>query len=53
LFVKTVKEGIYDKYLPKDCVCGTTSNEDGSCDGSHNNVCKDEPADQNEAPFAD
>jgi hypothetical protein len=22
LFVKTVKEGMYDKYLPKDCVCG-------------------------------
>ena len=54
LFVKTVKEGIYDKYLPKDCVCGTTSNEDNSCDGSHDHVCKDEPSDLNEdVPFGD
>ena len=47
LFVKTVKEGMYDKYLPKDCVCGQTSKEDGTCDGSHSNVCE-EPSDLNE-----
>ena len=36
LFVKTVKEGMYDKYLPN-----------GYCDGSHSNVCE-EPKDLNE-----
>jgi CDGSH-type Zn-finger protein len=54
LFVKTVKEGVYDKYLLKDCECGQTSNEDGSCDGSHTNVCKDSELDLNEdVPFGD
>ena len=56
LFVKTVKAGTYDKFLlvdKKDCICGTTSDPDGKCDGSHNNVCKEE-LDQNEdVPFAD
>ena len=39
----------------KNCICGQTSNPDGYCDGSHNNVCKeDEKPDQNEdVPFAD
>tara|TARA_R100000234_G_scaffold106997_1_gene77829 strand:- start:319 stop:648 length:330 start_codon:yes stop_codon:yes gene_type:complete len=53
LFVKTVKEGMYDKYLPKDCVCRTTSDPNGYCDGSHSNVCE-EPSDLNEdVPFGD
>jgi len=55
LFVKTVKEGAFDRFFvnEKDCVCGTTSDSDGKCDGSHNNVCKEE-LDQNEdVPFAD
>ena len=44
---------MYDKYLPKDCVCGQTSKEDGTCDGSHSNVCE-EPSDLNEdVPFGD
>ncbi len=38
----------------KECVCGRTSNEDGTCDGSHANVCDDQELDQNEdVPFAD
>ena len=57
LFVKTVKEGAFDRFFvdKKDCVCGTTSDPDGKCDGSHNNVCKEEKdLDQNEdVPFAD
>tara|TARA_Y100001968_G_scaffold314557_1_gene340094 strand:+ start:107 stop:466 length:360 start_codon:yes stop_codon:yes gene_type:complete len=53
LFVKTVKEGAYDRFLDKECICGGTSNEDGSCDESHANVCA-EPQDQNEdVPFGD
>ena len=32
----------------------TPSNEDGSCDGSHDNVCKDDNLDLNEdVPFGD
>ena len=57
LFVKTVKMGAFDRFFCKDkkeCVCGTTSDPDGYCDGSHNNVCKEEKKDQNEdVPFAD
>ena len=53
LFVKTVKEGAFDRFLDKkECTCGTTSDPDGNCDGSHNNVCK-EPLDQNEIGFGD
>ena len=38
----------------KDCICGQTNNPDGYCDGSHNNICKDDDLDQNEdVPFAD
>ena len=45
---------MYDKYLPKDCICGQTSNEDGYCDGSHSNVCEDQKLDLNEdVPFGD
>jgi CDGSH-type Zn-finger protein len=38
----------------KQCICGRTSNTDGTCDGSHSNVCDDDRLDQNEdVPFAD
>ena len=38
----------------KECICGTTSNEDGTCDGSHAGVCDDSKADLNEdVPFGD
>ena len=38
----------------KQCICGRTSNADGTCDGSHANVCSDDELDQNEdVPFAD
>jgi|TARA_R110002020_G_scaffold106753_3_gene248270 CDGSH-type Zn-finger protein len=54
LFVKTVKEGAYDRFIEKECICGTTSNEDGTCDGSHAGVCDDSKADLNEdVPFGD
>ena len=56
LFIKTVKEGAFDRFFNKDkkeCACGTTSDPDGYCDGSHSNVCE-EPQDQNEdVPFGD
>ena len=55
LFVKTVKEGVFDRFFKdkKECTCGTTSDSDGYCDGSHANVCK-EPSDLNEdVPFGD
>ena len=43
LFVKTVKEGAFDRFFKdkKECVCGTTSDPDGNCDGSHSNDCED------------
>jgi CDGSH-type Zn-finger protein len=25
----------------KECICGQTSNDNGTCDGSHNSVCDD------------
>tara|TARA_R110001592_G_scaffold136311_1_gene353356 strand:+ start:1295 stop:1636 length:342 start_codon:yes stop_codon:yes gene_type:complete len=56
LFVKTVKDGAYDRFFAKDkkdCACGNTSDPDGYCDGSHNNVCDDEMLDQNEIGFGD
>ena len=57
LFVKTVKVGAFDRFFAdkKDCTCGTTSDPDGKCDGSHNNVCKEEKEqlDQNEIGFGD
>ncbi len=38
----------------KKCICGQTSNDDGTCDGSHANVCDIEEPDLNEdVPFAD
>tara|TARA_R100000808_G_C2111715_1_gene125587 strand:+ start:904 stop:1038 length:135 start_codon:yes stop_codon:yes gene_type:complete len=38
----------------KECICGQTKNADGTCDGSHANVCVEEELDQNEdVPFAD
>ena len=37
----------------KKCVCGQTNNSEGYCDGSHNDICR-EDLDQNEdVPFAD
>jgi CDGSH-type Zn-finger protein len=39
--------------IDKKCKCGLTSDNDGNCDGSHNDVCE-EGLDQNEdVPFAD
>tara|TARA_A100001201_G_scaffold86970_1_gene76650 strand:- start:518 stop:643 length:126 start_codon:yes stop_codon:yes gene_type:complete len=39
--------------MEKECICGQTKNTDGTCDGSHSNVC-DDGLDQNEdVPFAD
>ena len=40
LFTDVVKSGEFDKYM-KDCVCGSTENVDGFCDGSHSGVCED------------
>ena len=43
------------KQEDKKCICGQTANADGTCDGSHANVCDDDNRlDQNEdVPFAD
>ena len=42
------------KMIDKQCICGQTGNADGTCDGSHSNVCDDDKLDQNEdVPFAD
>ncbi len=38
--------------MEKECICGQTKNTEGTCDGSHSNVC--EEVDLNEdVPFAD
>ena len=55
LFCKTVKGGAFDRFFvsKKECICGTTSDPDGNCDGSHSNVCE-QSADLNEdVPFGD
>ena len=40
--------------MDKQCICGRTLNADGTCDGSHSNVCDEPGLDQNEdVPFAD
>ena len=58
LFVKTVKEGAYDKFI-KECVCGRTENEEGYCNGEHANICEDyddtidDSMDQNNIGFVD
>ena len=46
LFVKTVKEGAYDKFIgeekkKKECICGRTEDEEGYCDGQHINICEE------------
>ena len=59
LFVKTVKEGAYDKFIgvdKKECICGRTSDDEGYCDGTHADICDDyddEALDQNEIGFGD
>ena len=38
----------------KKCICGQTSNDDGTCDGSHEYSCSDDAQDLNEdVPFGD
>jgi CDGSH-type Zn-finger protein len=64
LFVKTVKEGAFDRFIgeekkKKECVCGRTEDDEGYCDGGHANICEDyddqvdEAMDQNEIGFGD
>ena len=64
LFVKTVKDGAYDKFIgeekkKKERVSGRTEDEEGYCDGGHANICDDyddqidEAHDQNEIGFGD
>jgi len=53
LFMETIKKGAFDKFIKKECKCGTTSDVKGYCDGSHNGVCDDGALDQNEIGFAD
>ena len=53
LFVKTIKEGTYDRFIKKECICRTTSNEDGTCDGSHSNICKEDVDLNEDVPFGD
>ena len=62
LFVETVKQGAYDKFIgadKKECVCGRTEDEEGYCDGGHANICDDyddtidDSMDQNNIGFGD
>ena len=40
--------------MGKKCTCGKTQDQNGNCDGSHNQDCNDQDLDQNEdVPFAD